>query len=605
MDNSDKKEEKPETDGSNGIKENACPPQDGENSGAVENVPQSGTEKPENAYPPQDGENNGFCENVSQNGTNETQNQGPNFEDNTYGKTGVDSGGQNETQQPQGRQYQDPQNPYGYYYGQNNPYGQSQQQQYGQDNPYGQSQQQYGQNNPYGQSGPYSPGGPYVPYGQYWQNNNNGPYMPYGMENKGRQNYYGHNGKLKEHQKKSRGLKIFLWVLTILAAGLVGGLAVYSVGNVPKTRTYTPNSSSSGYGGSTSSAAGSSLSGTVIGGVNGNGLTPNFPGISIKSIPSGSQMDATETYKKVIQSVTSVQVTIVGNSSEETATSEGTGIIASSSGYILTNAHVVNYSKGNAVKVTLHNGKVYAAVVAGYDKTSDIAVLKINASNLSSAVFGNADDMQIGNQVIAIGNPGGISFAGSLTGGYISALNRAIETNSDNGMTYIQTDAAINPGNSGGPLVNMYGQVIGINSSKVVAKGYESMGFSIPISRARTIINDLITDGYVIGRCRLGITAGSVPEMYREYYNYPEGVLIQSLSSDSDLKKKGVVVGDIITKAGGQDIKSIDDIYTMLNEHKPGDEISLTVYSTLSTNSGKTKTVKVKLLEDKGETQNK
>ncbi len=424
--------------------------------------------------------------------------------------------------------------------------------------------------------------------------------MPYGTQ------YGGPYGQKPVRPPKSRGLKIFLFILLLLSAGLVGGLVTYSIGNMPKVQSGSAGQSSSA-GSSTSSGsaqAGSGSSSSAAGGVKNSGISPDFPGIAIQTELSGTHMDAAATYKKVVPSVVSVEVDISGSSSEESGTSEGTGIIASSGGYILTNAHVVNYSKGNTVKVTLHSGKTYPAVVAGYDKTSDIAVLKINASGLSPAVFGNVDNMQIGDSVIAIGSPGGISFAGSLTGGYISALNRVIEANSGNGMTYIQTDAAINPGNSGGPLVNMYGQVIGINSNKVVAKGYESMGFSIPVSRARTIINDLIQKGYVAGRCRLGVTVGSVPEIYREYYNYPEGVLIQTVGSDSDLKNKGITAGDIITKAGGNDIKSIDDLYSMLNAHKPGDEISITVYSTAQADKGKTKTVKVKLLEDKGETQN-
>ena len=585
MDNSDKKENSPKTD-NGGIRE--TDPQYGAGSGYTGGTAQS--EEPpqfENQYDPQENADSGFGENISQDDTNKDKRQDPNFENHTYGQDGSDAERQNETQAPQGSQYNDPQNPYGYHYGQNNYYGK-----------YG---QQYGQDNFYGQRGPYNQNGPYTPYGQNSQSNYNNQYMPYGMQDKGPQSNSGNGG----HQKKSRGLKIFLLVLTILSAGLVGGLITYSVENVPKAQIYSSSQSSPEYGGGASSGTGSSASGNEAGGIKGNGLTPNFPGIPIKAKPSGSQMDATATYEKVIPSVVSVQVTIGSNSSEDPETSEGTGIIASSSGYILTNAHVVNYSKSNNVEITLHNGKVYPAVVAGYDKTSDIAVLKINASNLSPASFGNVDNMKIGNQVIAIGNPGGISFAGTLTGGYISALNRTIEANSNNGMTYIQTDAAINPGNSGGPLVNMYGQVIGINSSKVVAKGYESMGFSIPVSRARVIINDLITKGYVTGRCRLGIIAGSVPPMYREYYNCPEGVFIQSFSSDSDLKKKGVEAGDIIIKAGGKDIKSLDDIYDMLNGHKPGDIISLTVYSTSSANAGKTKTVNVKLLEDKGENQAK
>ena len=162
----------------------------------------------------------------------------------------------------------------------------------------------------------------------------------------------------------------------------------------------------------------------------------------------------------------------------------GTGIIATEDGYIITNSHVILDSKSVPVQVKTNDGTFHDAVVVGYDKTTDLAVLKIDGTGYTPAEFGNSDELVMGQAVLAIGNPGGEQFSGSLTSGIISGLDRSVDEYSSNGMTYIQTDAAINPGNSGGPLVNMYGQVIGINSAKIVSEQYEGMGFAIPTSGA-------------------------------------------------------------------------------------------------------------------------
>ena len=506
-----------------------------------------------------------------------------------------------------------PENPQRGYGGAYGPYGP----------PYGQSGYGQGYGSPYGQGGyggqqPYGPGGS---YGQGGPNHNGQGGGPYGAPGGRYDNPYGQpywnypygGGPYGQQppvppKKMGTGLKVFLWVLGVLAVGLIVGTGIYGIRaaygqNGPASSS--PSASSRAQGGFSSSA---SSSGSVIGGVQGDGTNPNSSGITIVPRPTGAALNANEVYKKVIQSVVGVQTTITGARDQE-GTSEGTGIIATSDGYILTNAHVVDDSKTEPVKVVLHDNKEYAAKVVGYDKTSDLAVVKINATGLSPAEFGSVDGVEVGDQVIAIGNPGGLSFAGSLTGGYISALDRTIEDHSDNGMTYIQTDAAINPGNSGGPLVNMYGQVIGINSNKIIATGYEGMGFAIPVSRAKTIIDDLIANGYVTGRSRLGITAATVQDMYMQIYGFPQGVLIQSVGADSDMKSKGVVQGDIVTKADGTAITDMDDLYAVLNRHKPGDVIKMTIYSTSLSETGgggkagTTREISVKLLEDKGETQ--
>ncbi len=505
------------------------------------------------------------------------------------------------TPQDQTPPYQNPGQPYGGYppYGQQGVSGSDQNggQNQGQTPPYQHPGQPYGGYSPYGQQYT-SPGG----YGRYDN--------PYGPPN-GQPPYwngYGAPTPPPPH-KMGLGLKIFLWVLGVVAVGLTVALIVFPQNseNIAQWGSASSGSASSAapQSSGSSSAAASSSSGPVIGGVQGDGTSSGFSGITIQSQPTGTPMTATNVYKGIIQSVVSVEAAIPASQATGGAsgTSEGTGIVATKDGYILTNAHVVNDTRSISVKVVLHNNQQYEAKVVGYDKTSDLAVLKINASNLSPATFGNADSMQIGDQVIAIGNPGGLSFAGSLTGGYISALNRTIESYSDNGLTYIQTDAAINPGNSGGPLVNMYGQVIGINSNKIVATGYEGMGFAIPISRAQGIINELIQKGYVSGRTRLGITGQTVDDARAQLLGYPQGVVIRSIDSDSDMARAGAKAGDIITKVDGKTIASLDDLYTILNAHRPGDVVSMTIYTSSSTGNGTNKNISVKLLEDKGQTQ--
>ncbi len=474
--------------------------------------------------------------------------------------------------------------------------------------------QQDGYQNP-GQNGaPYQDPQGNPPSGQYSGYQNPGGYgnrytNPYSQPNG--QPYWGGDNQPPQppHNKMSGGLKAFLWVLGVIAAGLIGTFAFFSINPeklrsspVASSQASSSPSSSNGYGETIpKTPSSSSSSANVISGVTGDGTDPKAAGISLENKPSGSSLTAPQVYKKVIGSVVSVE-TAVSSGGKVVEESEGTGIVATANGYILTNAHVVNDSRSSSVKVVLQNQKEYEAKVVGLDKTSDLAVLRINASSLSPATFGKAEQLEIGEQVLAIGNPAGLSFAGSLTSGIVSALNRSIESHSDNGMTYIQTDAAINPGNSGGPLVDMYGQVVGINSNKIVATGYEGMGFSIPISKAQSIINQLIRNGYVSGRTRLGISVQNVSggDLLG---NTSYGVIIRSIDSDSDVGRAGAKVGDIIIEADGNKITTRDDLSSALSSHKPGDTISLKIYTSSNAGGATTKTIQVKLLEDKGETQ--
>ena len=332
----------------------------------------------------------------------------------------------------------------------------------------------------------------------------------------------------------------------------------------------------------------------------------------VNSKPSGANeysgnSDGTLTAAAVIAKVRPSIVGIVNyknsNTGIPTISGQGSGIIISSDGYIITNAHVV--SGATMVTVVMDgDNEDYRATVKGIDTQSDLAVLKIDKKGLTAAELGDSSQTVLGESVIAIGNPGGLELAGSCTGGMVSGLNRTISnTSTGYAMNYIQTDAAINPGNSGGALVNMYGQVIGINSAKVSATGYEGLGFSIPINEAIPIINDLQQYGYVKNRAKIGISFQLISETVSQYYNYsiPAGLLITKIDENCDIANKGVQTNDIITKIDGNAITSTASVYSALQKKKPGEQVTLTIYR-IGTRSSSSKTfeVAVTLSEDTG-----
>ena len=292
---------------------------------------------------------------------------------------------------------------------------------------------------------------------------------------------------------------------------------------------------------------------------------------------SGGELTITQRAEKVMPSAVGIVAYIQSSQSifggEQ---SQGSGIILSEDGYIVTNQHVIDGA--TSVKVVLNDGSEYNASVVGEDEKTDLAVLKIEATGLTPAEFGNSDQMQIGEQVIAVGNPGGLELAGSVTVGYVSAVNRPITTSNGATIDCIQTDAAINPGNSGGALVNTYGQVIGINSQKIAATEYEGIGFAISINEAQPIINDLIQYGYVRGRVVMGIAMQMIDQISAQMYGYQPGVGVVSVEENSPASKAGLVPGDIITEIDGEALTSTEVLTGILEEHKPGDVITLTVY---------------------------
>lgn len=332
---------------------------------------------------------------------------------------------------------------------------------------------------------------------------------------------------------------------------------------------------------------------------------PNGPSIELVKPSSGDKASTKTAYEELSPSVVSVLTYERGsdNSDIYNMLGQGTGIIISSDGYIVTNSHVINDSKNNDVYITLKDGKEYPAKTIGFDKRTDIAVLKIDTTELPAATFADSKYISIGDDVVAIGNPGGIDYSNSITRGVISALERIVN---DSTVLYIQTDAAINPGNSGGPLANMYGEVVGINTIKVVSPEYEGMGFAIPSTTIKEIADDLIKQGYVSDRVRIGITGTAVSEYAaKSDKNLRPGILIAEFSDDSPLPKEGAQVDDIITAVDGVEVNSFSSFYSELEKFMPGDTITLTLFRTASKNNGVEKSfnVEIKLLADNGETQ--
>ncbi len=306
----------------------------------------------------------------------------------------------------------------------------------------------------------------------------------------------------------------------------------------------------------------------------------DFKDIKAQAIPKNKTEDkqtAQSAYDTVKDAVVSIEVyedKITDN--ELDVISGGTGAIISADGYILTNSHVIGDSKQYSLNVVLTDGKKYRAKVVGYDTRTDLAVIKIDAKDLTPVEFGDSSLVKVGQDVVAIGAPGGTSFQNSLTKGIVSAVDRKLELNAN--VKYIQIDAAINPGNSGGPLCNLYGQVIGINTAKIAAESFEGMGFAIPTNTALDIANDLIKYGYVQNRVMLGLMGMEVDEQMIYQYSVPHGILITDITEGGPLDNTKVDIGDIITAIDGVEVSTFQEVYDILATHKPGDEIEISVY---------------------------
>ncbi len=296
--------------------------------------------------------------------------------------------------------------------------------------------------------------------------------------------------------------------------------------------------------------------------------------------------------KRVSPSVVGIQIYA---DSKLYPVSAGSGIILSEDGYIITNAHVLDGAK--TVKVVLSNEKAYVADIIGIDSKTDLAVVKINETGLTPADMGDATQLELGEQVAAIGNAGG--FSGTITFGYVSGLDREV-TAVENGykMKCIQTDAAVSPGNSGGALVNMYGQVVGIVSSKYVAEGYEGIGFAISMNEAKSVIEDIISKGYISGRVRVGIRYVALTQTDAEQLGVVPGLLVREISSDCDVANTDLQIDDIITELNGKKVYSAQTIREALDGFEPGDVITAKVYRKTVTDEVTEFEISFKLMQD-------
>lgn len=459
-------------------------------------------------------------------------------------------------------------------------------------------------------------------YGQYQNNTGYNQNVPPYQQNMYGQPPYGNNGTYNQQynpqmfaqypQKKTKGgiIALIIVLCSLLTIGFIGmmvyGFSVdikedlnsdrsdsgnsFRLPNKDSTTPFEtlPNTSSQGKTHDESDYS--------------NKVNKDYSGMKLESNPKDAKTNGSYTAAKASEKVSDSVVGILCYSDDvpdqadtTTASSQGSGIIFSQDGYVITNAHVIGNSKtAYAIRVVTSDGKEYKAGVVGYDSRTDIAVLKMDdAKGLTPATFGDSSQLEVGQDIIVVGNPGGLDYQNTTTKGVISALDRKLSTSS---LTkYIQTDAAINPGNSGGPLVNYYGQVVGITTSKIVSETYEGMGFAIPSQTVKSIVDTLVKNGYVEGRVKIGISGIAVTSDQASNYNIPQGIYVQSIVSGGPCDGTSLEEGDIITEVDGETITSFADVYAILETHKPGDKIKVKYYSS-SSGDGE---VEITLQEDK------
>ena len=303
--------------------------------------------------------------------------------------------------------------------------------------------------------------------------------------------------------------------------------------------------------------------------------------VSVAKTDTSAQMSAADVYEANVNSTVGITTSVTTTNFwgyQTQAAASGSGFIISDDGYILTNHHVIE--DANAITVTMYNGDTYDADLVGYDESNDIAVLKIEAKDLTPVILGDSDELRVGDSVVAIGNPlGELTF--SLTAGCVSALDRRITMSNGLSMELIQTDCAINSGNSGGALFNLYGEVIGITNAKYSGDGgstasIDNIGFAIPVNNILNIVKSIIEKGY-ISKPYIGVTVGDVGEE-AQGYGMPKGASIRSVVENGPAAKAGVQAGDIVTAANGQEITCGDDLVKIVSGLNVGDELELTVY---------------------------
>lgn len=300
---------------------------------------------------------------------------------------------------------------------------------------------------------------------------------------------------------------------------------------------------------------------------------------------NGNVSPVTQIAKKLAPSIVGIRMSVTGPARRffggQTQQAEGSGIVLSKDGYIMTNYHVVQYadprtnqSRITTLEVFLSDKRQAKAKFVGGDRVNDLAVLKVDLNNLTPAELGDSAKLEVGELAVAIGNPLGLEFMGSVTSGVISALNRTVDTG-DRTMTLIQTDAAINPGNSGGALVNAAGQVVGINSIKIATA--EGLGFAIPINTAKPIVSQLVMFGYVKGRPLIGLLGQDITEAISQYYDIPVGIYVTDVSGDGGASRAGIREGDILIGLAGKKVESMQDLENIKKSYKAGDTVDAVI----------------------------
>lgn len=421
-----------------------------------------------------------------------------------------------------------------------------------------------------------------------FNDNNNSNFENSYTQQNGYNQYQAQAGSVNEftynpNKKKSKGKKVLSGIIAVLCVAAIGTTSI--VGYNLVTGKNAVGSSNNSTVVSKDDSSSNSAKSTVD--------RSNLPTIQQLSTPSDA-LTIPEIVKKVSPAVVGISC-ILSN-----GTATGSGIVMSDDGYIVTNAHVVDgaqsisvvlpdsyndtSSKSDDSKSSSDSSSdddednlTYTATLVGKDTQTDIAVLKIDAKGLTAAEFGTSADLQVGEASIVIGNPLGFSLANSVTAGIISATDRTL-TVEDRTMNLIQTDASINSGNSGGPLINAYGQVIGITSAKVSSSVGEGLGFAIPIDEALPIVEDLMKNGYVTGRPSLGISGTDITSAYSSYYGIPQGFLVKSVTKGSGSEKAGIQENDIVIGINGTVISNISELNEIKNKCKVGDTVQLTIY---------------------------
>lgn len=364
-----------------------------------------------------------------------------------------------------------------------------------------------------------------------------------------------------EPQAKKRGGSIVALALCFSLLGSILGAGGVLLASGQLNRSPEPDTSSQG------SVAG------ILSGIRENSV------IQITEIETGKLLTPAEVYAANVHSTVGITTSITTNfwGYQTTSAASGSGFILSNDGYILTNFHVVEDS--STITVRLFNGESLDAVLVGYDKSNDIAVLKVEAENLTPVILGDSDNMNVGDSVVAIGNPlGELTF--SLTAGAVSALDREITMSNGSTMNLIQTDCAINSGNSGGALFNLYGEVIGITNAKYSSSGGEAsidnIGFAIPINDVWSMIESIIENGYV-SKPYIGVSVASV-SVETQSYGLPQGAAVKVIAENSPAEAAGLQINDIITAVNGTAITGSSDLVKVINQSTVGEALTLSIY---------------------------